>query len=114
METMFMAQLIEVLLVEDSEPDARLTIEALKEAKIKNRLWIVPDGVEAMRFVRREVVRVVTPGTLTDEALLERATVLALGPGLGQSAWGHALWYAALSSGKPNTAPIVPTSSLPR
>jgi NAD(P)H-hydrate epimerase len=33
--------------------------------------------------------------------LLEHAEVLALGPGLGQSAWGHALWLTALEAGKP-------------
>jgi two-component system, chemotaxis family, response regulator Rcp1 len=44
---------IELLLVEDSEPDVRLTIEALREAKVKNRLWVVEDGVEAIDFLRR-------------------------------------------------------------
>jgi NAD(P)H-hydrate epimerase len=33
--------------------------------------------------------------------LLERATVLALGPGLGREEWGRGLWQAALDSGKP-------------
>jgi two-component system, chemotaxis family, response regulator Rcp1 len=45
---------IELLLVEDSEPDVRLTIEALHEAKVKNRLWVVDDGVEALDFLRRQ------------------------------------------------------------
>ncbi len=45
---------IELLLVEDSEPDVRLTKEALKEAKVWNNLWVVEDGVEAMEFLRRE------------------------------------------------------------
>ena len=45
---------IELLLVEDSEPDVRLTIEALHEAKVKNRLWGVEDGVEAIDFLRRQ------------------------------------------------------------
>jgi CheY-like chemotaxis protein len=45
---------IEILLVEDSPTDAQLTIEALQEAKISNRLSHVEDGVEAMRFLRRE------------------------------------------------------------
>ena len=45
---------IELLLVEDSEPDVRLTMEALREAKVKNRLWVVEDGVEAMAFLRQE------------------------------------------------------------
>jgi two-component system, chemotaxis family, response regulator Rcp1 len=44
---------IELLLVEDSEPDVRLTIEALREAKVKNRLWVVEDGVEALDFLRQ-------------------------------------------------------------
>ncbi|HWU75916.1 MAG TPA: NAD(P)H-hydrate dehydratase [Rhodanobacter sp.] len=33
--------------------------------------------------------------------LLDRASVLALGPGLGQGGWGHALWLTALDAGKP-------------
>jgi two-component system, chemotaxis family, response regulator Rcp1 len=45
---------IELLLVEDSEPDVRLTIEALREAKLRNRLWVVKDGVEALEFLRRQ------------------------------------------------------------
>ena len=39
------------------------------------------------------------PQALDD--LLQRATVLAVGPGLGQGAWGHALWTTALDAGKP-------------
>jgi NAD(P)H-hydrate epimerase len=35
------------------------------------------------------------------EPLLARATVLAVGPGLEQGAWSHALWLTALESGKP-------------
>jgi two-component system, chemotaxis family, response regulator Rcp1 len=45
---------IEILLVEDNPGDARLTIEAMKEAKVCNTLHIVEDGVEAMRYLRRE------------------------------------------------------------
>jgi len=45
---------VEILLVEDSPGDVRLTREALREAKIKNRLNVVSDGVEAMAFLRRE------------------------------------------------------------
>jgi len=45
---------IELLLVEDSEPDVRLTKEALREAKVWNNLWVVEDGVEAMDFLRRQ------------------------------------------------------------
>jgi len=35
------------------------------------------------------------------EALLPRASVLAVGPGLGQGAWGHALWLTALDAELP-------------
>jgi CheY-like chemotaxis protein len=45
---------IKILLIEDSEPDARLTLEVLKEAKVHNDLSIVEDGVEAMAFLRRQ------------------------------------------------------------
>jgi len=45
---------VEILLVEDSPGDVRLTIEALKKAKIANRLSVVSDGVEAMAFLRKE------------------------------------------------------------
>ncbi len=48
------ASLVEILLVEDSPGDVRLTIEALKEAKVNNRLNVVGDGVEALEFLRRE------------------------------------------------------------
>jgi two-component system, chemotaxis family, response regulator Rcp1 len=50
----FSGRPIELLLVEDSEPDVRLTKEALREAKVKNRLWVVDDGVEALEFLRRQ------------------------------------------------------------
>ena len=45
---------IDILLVEDSPSDVRLTREALKEAKIYNRLHVVQDGVAAMAFLRNE------------------------------------------------------------
>ena len=45
---------IEILLVEDSPSDADLTMEALKAAKVCNRLSIVEDGVQAMEFLRRQ------------------------------------------------------------
>ncbi len=35
------------------------------------------------------------------EGMIERASVIALGPGMGQTAWGHALWDAALRASKP-------------
>jgi len=45
---------IEVLMVEDNPGDARLTMEALKEAKISNRIHHVEDGVEAMEFLHKQ------------------------------------------------------------
>jgi CheY-like chemotaxis protein len=45
---------IEILLVEDSPSDAKLTREALKEGKVENRIHHVVDGVEAMSFLRRQ------------------------------------------------------------
>jgi CheY-like chemotaxis protein len=45
---------IEILLVEDNPADVRLTIEALKEGKVKNRLSVARDGLDALAFLRRE------------------------------------------------------------
>ena len=46
-------QLMQILLVEDSAADVRLTQEALKDAKILNELHVVRDGVQAMDFLQR-------------------------------------------------------------
>ena len=45
---------IEILLVEDNPGDVRLTIEALKEGKVLNRLTVARDGEEAMDALRRK------------------------------------------------------------
>jgi two-component system, chemotaxis family, response regulator Rcp1 len=45
---------IQILLVEDSPSDAKLTISALKLAKVANDLHHVEDGVEAMEFLKRQ------------------------------------------------------------
>jgi chemotaxis family two-component system response regulator Rcp1 len=45
---------IEVLLVEDSPGDVRLTREAFKDAKVHINLHVASDGAEAMAFLRRE------------------------------------------------------------
>lgn len=44
---------IEILLVEDSPGDVRLTREALREARVANNLHVVGDGAEAMDFLTR-------------------------------------------------------------
>jgi CheY-like chemotaxis protein len=43
---------VEILLVEDNPGDAALTREAMRDAKVYNNLYVVPDGVEAMAFLR--------------------------------------------------------------
>jgi two-component system, chemotaxis family, response regulator Rcp1 len=45
---------IQILLVEDNPGDARLTREALRDAKVRNDLHVVLDGVEALAFLRRQ------------------------------------------------------------
>ncbi|PRX95714.1 response regulator [Allonocardiopsis opalescens] len=49
-----MATPIEVLLVEDDPGDVLMTKEAFEEHKVRNRLHTVSDGVEALRFLRRQ------------------------------------------------------------
>jgi chemotaxis family two-component system response regulator Rcp1 len=48
------AEPIHILLVEDNPGDVRLTVEALREGKVHNRLSVATDGVEALSFLRRE------------------------------------------------------------
>ena len=45
---------IEILLVEDNLGDVRLTMEALKDAKVLNNLYVVDDGLEALAFLNRQ------------------------------------------------------------
>lgn len=40
--------------MEDSAADIRLTVEALKEGKVKNQLSAARDGEETLEFLRRE------------------------------------------------------------
>jgi len=44
---------IEILVVEDNPEDAALTMETLREGRIRNHISLVEDGVEAMDFLRR-------------------------------------------------------------
>lgn len=55
----------------------------------------------AIHAARPELMPHGVDGPQSLQPLLERADVLALGPGLGQGAWGHALWLTALDAGKP-------------
>jgi two-component system, chemotaxis family, response regulator Rcp1 len=48
------AREIEILLIEDSPGDVRLTQEALKDAKIPVNLQVARDGIEALSFLKKE------------------------------------------------------------
>jgi two-component system, chemotaxis family, response regulator Rcp1 len=48
------AEPIEILLVEDSPGDVRLTREAFKDAKVHINLHVASDGTDAMAFLKRE------------------------------------------------------------
>jgi chemotaxis family two-component system response regulator Rcp1 len=52
---------IEVLLVEDSPGDVRLTKEAFHAANVSIHLHVACDGLEAMDFLRREGVHAKAP-----------------------------------------------------
>jgi len=49
----YTGQAIAILLVEDNPADVRLTQEAIKEGKVRNTMYAVNDGVEALAFLRR-------------------------------------------------------------
>ena len=54
METSKNVRPVQILLVEDNPGDVRLTVEALKEAKVLNKLTVVKDGIEALSLLRRQ------------------------------------------------------------
>ena len=62
------------------------TREANVGAILSARPELMPHGVHVPRNL---------------EPVLARASVLAVGPGLGQDEWGRGLWNAALDAGKP-------------
>jgi two-component system response regulator len=47
-------QIIQILLVEDSPDDIFFTQEAFAQSKVYNKLHVVEDGVEALKFLRKE------------------------------------------------------------
>lgn len=49
-----MVQIKRILLAEDSPNDVELTLEALKENNLVNRVSVVKDGVETLQFLRCE------------------------------------------------------------
>ena len=56
-----MADDIQILLVEDNPGDVRLTVEALRGARVANELHVVGDGVAAIDFLRRRGVHADAP-----------------------------------------------------
>src|ERR671931_546899 len=52
---------IEILLIEDSPSDVRLTIEALRDAKVRNNLHVAANGIAALAFLRREGEYIAAP-----------------------------------------------------
>jgi CheY-like chemotaxis protein len=47
-------EVVDVLLVEDDPGDVLMTREAFEHHKLRNKLHVVADGVEALQFLRRE------------------------------------------------------------
>jgi two-component system, chemotaxis family, response regulator Rcp1 len=58
---MSMSTPIEVLLVEDSPGDVRLTKEAFRDANRRIHLHVASDGLEAMAFLRKEGLQADAP-----------------------------------------------------
>ena len=63
---------IEILLVEDNPADVRLTMEALKDARVANRLSVARDGVEAINMLRDETGTVPRPDLILLDLNLPR------------------------------------------
>jgi len=59
------------------------------------------ENVLAMNAARPELMAHGVNGPQALQPMLDKASVVALGPGLGQAAWGHALWTTALDAGLP-------------
>jgi len=45
---------LHILVVEDSPGDARLILEAFKDSKLKTKISVTTDGVEALSFLKKE------------------------------------------------------------
>jgi CheY-like chemotaxis protein/DNA-binding XRE family transcriptional regulator len=54
---------VDILLVEDNPNDVELTLEAFRAARMKNRIFTVRDGVEAMEFLFGEGAHAQRRGT---------------------------------------------------
>lgn len=65
---------IDILMVEDDEGDVLMTREAFEHYKIRNRLHVVKDGDEALRYLRRtdEYADAARPGLILLDLNLPR------------------------------------------
>ena len=63
---------VEILLVEDNPADVRLTLEALKDARVPNRLHVARDGVEALRMLKDDTGTVPRPDLILLDLNLPR------------------------------------------
>ena len=64
-------QTVEVLLVEDSDADAEMTLRTLKKRGIANRIERVRDGVEAMEFLNANGAHAARQGGMPRLVLLD-------------------------------------------
>jgi NAD(P)H-hydrate epimerase len=58
------------------------------------------EHIPAMNATRPELMAHAVDGPQQLQPMLEKASVLALGPGLGRAAWGRILWSTALEANK--------------
>ena len=58
-------------------------------------------NVAVIHGLRQELMVGGVSGQQSLQLMLDRASVVAIGPGLGQGAWGHALWDSVLRVDKP-------------
>ena len=64
-------QTVEILLVEDSDADAEMTMRTLRKRGIANRMERVRDGVEALEYLRHEGAFSARPAGLPKLVLLD-------------------------------------------
>ena len=78
MSSQIVGRPMEILLVEDSLMDARVTIEALRGGNLQHRLTLVRDGDEAIQFLRQEgrFVRAPRPDLILLDLMLPKRSGL--------------------------------------
>ncbi len=62
---------VEILLVEDNQEDAELTLRALRKHNLANKVKVIPDGAEAMDYIFAE-------GEYADREMSHRPRVIFL------------------------------------